>query len=46
MKVMIDWTRFAALGEDHYLTFLAEMKDVMQTLRQHPHFASLYEPGK
>jgi hypothetical protein len=38
LKEMIEWTRLAALGEDRYQTFLAEMKDTMQALRQHPRF--------
>ena len=40
LKEMIDWTRFAALGESRYETFLSDMKDVMRTLRQHPRFFS------
>jgi len=40
LKGMIDWIRFAALGEDCYLKFLVEMKDLMRILGQHPRFAS------
>lgn len=40
LKEMIDWTRYAALGDDRYRTFLAEMHEAMQTLKQHPRFAS------
>lgn len=39
IKEMIGWTRFAALGEDQYTRFAAEMNAAMQTLRQNPHFA-------
>lgn len=39
LKDMIDWVRFVAIGEDRYLKFLTEMRDAMQIVGRHPHFA-------